>query len=220
MPKAYSKSNNSKTAVRKNKKMRKPKSTKAKADAAYKGLIKLRNQREIKYKDFTLQNAYAFYNPTFTSIVSTLSQGTGDTNRIGDKVYIKNVKIQGMIQNNGTSKQIARLVVLYVKGDPANLTDWDDIYGGAVSTGAPLAFKRWDNRFQTITLLDKMVTLGSGLQSVTINASLDVGKFISFNAGSTNRELGDILYAVCSQDTGPSNGPQYWLQFRTIYSDT
>lgn len=221
MPKLYTQTDKSRLKVKKRYKKRVNKNnTRALALAAYKGVKKINSQIEQKYNDLALFNFYADNNPTMNSLLGSITQGTGDTDRIGDSVFLKKIKIQGRIESKtNNDRQVARLVVIYCKSD-TTLANWDSVFGGRLSTDAPHAFKRWDDRFNTQMLYDKTITLGRGGDNMLINQTIDVGKIIYYNAGSATVNKGHIYLAVCSEDApGFDAGPQCWLKVRLIYTD-
>lgn len=221
MAKQYYQNNKSRLKVKKKIKKKVNKNdTRSLALAAYKGVKKINAQIEQKYNDLNLYNFYADNDPTMRQILTNIGQGTGDTDRIGDSIFLKKIKLQGRIESTGSgAKQVARLVIIYCKSD-TTLTDWDSVFGQRLSTGAPYAFKRWDDRYNTQMLYDKTMTLGEGGNNMLINQTIDVGKIIYYNAGSTTINKGHIYMALCSEDAPTlDTGPQMWLKIRLIYTD-
>lgn len=99
----------------------------------------MRPQRQIesKYKDHGLITWDVDNNPVIT-VINTIPQGTSVSERIGKKVFIKSLRINGEIYGRGShSDSINHMYVIYDRRPNGTLPGFNDIFSGSVTYEFP-----------------------------------------------------------------------------------
>lgn len=201
----------------------KPRKSQSLAVQALKGVAQLKaqiGQPEVKHVD-AFYAATATYAGTLTSMISGMAQGTGDSdNRIGDIIHCKNLRINGTVQinNDATQPQFVRIVI-YIDKAGKNYTNWSDIYTLSGTANASRAMKAYDQRFDTKTIFDTLLSFSpNGQEAQVFNLNIPLNHQVVFNAGSsTVINRGDVVIGIVSDDV--TSGPVMKFNARLFYTD-
>jgi len=170
---------------------------------------------EMKYYA-SVQNITVDFSGTVLSVFQP-SQGTGDTNRIGDKTLLKHVEVTYAV-GAGDAQNIFR--VMLIKWNQATTPVPSDILMGTGNTQAPLYPLLWDNR-------DKITVLYNRFHTLILNssASLQQGTFsipikgrVDFSGGGTTNAVNQ-LYLLVISDSGAVTHPSFEYVCNVWFTD-
>lgn len=171
---------------------------------------------EYKHVDITNIAGSVDYNGGLSSLVTSITQGVSDNNRIGDSMKLQNLVLR-FIGVRNTADSILRVMVIF---DPMNklaaVTDVLQITGSALAVISP---KNYDKRFQSRVLYDRTMTLTTAdhpyvLEDVTIQ----IDQHTQFNSGTTTINTGDLKLLVIS-NVVTTNLPTFTYFARVSYTD-
>lgn len=108
---------------------------------------------ELKFVDLSFSRITDMPATGFLTILNTVPIGTGDNNRIGDKIFCKSVQIRFEL-NRGNQDSIIRMIVIR---DKANTVLNSDVleYSGNDDAFVPLNPYRRDTKYDYKVLMDK-----------------------------------------------------------------
>lgn len=183
-------------------------------------IVKQQISKEIETKFLEVNNGSSFdYNGTIYDL-SAVTAGTGDSNRIGDKITPKSLKMNASI-TPGDSINVCRFLVF--RWHPSSVTDPPTIaklFGAGPGSGwAPYSHYNHDGRTNFSVLMDRFFYVGDQSKQVQlINKTLRLAsKPISYIAGSTNRYNG--IYLAIISDSGAAPNPSMVITFTLNYDD-
>lgn len=197
---------------------------KMKGTVAQKALkLAVANARKIK-KDVEVKNTIRSvttgtsfdYNGTVLDLNSSLAQGLAVTNdRIGDKVYYKNLSLNLMLST--TSTCAVRCIILRAREEQGSAPTIGTLLSG--NTGIyTVSCKSWQYRFETKFLYDKTFTFSSGTAvNKALKLKIPLNHMVQFEQGASTVQSGGI-YMLLVSDTSASN-PIYKYQSQITYTD-
>ena len=192
-----------------------------KGGMAYKALRlarKVANAVNVEYKAYDTSSAAgaADYNGGVGSLMSAISQGTADNQRIGDSLKVQNLTFRSFAARNGQDAWLRYMIIYDPQNQISGVTDVLASVGSQLSVVAP---KNYDKRFRCRVLHDKLFALTSGnatLQSDEITIPIDL--HTQFSAGTTTILTGDIKILVIS-NVVTTNLPTFTYYARISFTD-
>lgn len=199
------------------KKRRVPKSTKKYVKAV------INKNIETKYYDGTIISQGVDWNGVVFGPITDIPQGDTDSNRIGDKVNLKSLRMRFTIQWADTIN-LMRIVVFQWIPTSLTLPSVADIFP-ASNLGnffSPLLNYVWDDKSQRIILYDKVFRMVSNNDSgFTVHKKKVSLKFakkkVNFIAGSNDGY--NHLFILAISDSGAAAHPNLQLVRRVTYKD-
>lgn len=162
--------------------------------------------------------------------VPAIDQAVTGSGRIGNKIFMRYIRVKGYIDNNAQSSPIIRVCCVW----PKNITDNNSL---ANMPGNINAF--WDQT-KFCVMYDRKIPMGMGLPYVTqvvsgagsvtnysangtalnirpFDYTMKVMKTISFDANQVIQDTIPVLFFISSDST--SNYPQYVHSIQITYTD-
>lgn len=181
---------------------------------------------ETKYFDATTSAGIGLYDTVSTAgtlyELSIPTQGAGDSNRIGDKLELRGLRLRLAFQP-GDSVNLLRMIIFQYRGNstlhtPAINEVIQSIYVGVDSPLAPFTH---DYKNQFGILYDKTYALSSAATPlIVINKKIKLKyakKQVAFTAASTNGS--NKLYMILVSDSSAIPHPQVNFISRLFYDD-
>lgn len=186
------------------------------AHTAYKVAMRLKDMVNTEYKlHEQTQNTNYDYNGTLVSLLNGLSNGTLDTQRVGDSIKLQNLTLR-MYFGRVTADSIIRVIVLQ---DPQNkLSSATDILQAAGSVFSVLSPKNYDKRFQSKILLDQVIALDTDTTLIKKDYVIPLNWHCQFQAGGTTINSGDLKMLIIS-NLVTSNLPTAAWYSRVTFTD-
>lgn len=156
------------------------------------------------------------YNGGLSSFLTGITQGVGDSNRVGDSIKVQNLVFRYIGVRN-TADSILRVMVIW---DPQNkLAAVSDVLASTGSALSVISPKNYDKRFQSNVLYDRTMTLTSAdhpyvLEDITI----PIDQHTQYNAASTTINTGDLKLLVIS-NVVTTNLPTLTYYARITFTD-
>lgn len=172
---------------------------------------------EYKYYDRGLSLVACTWNGIMYNMVDNISQGAGSSQRTGDSIKLKSLKIKGAIEYNpaGVTYESVRLIMFYDKENSiSNATDYLQQVGSNV---APYSSKNIVNIYRTRLIFDKTVTINPTTFNIPFEFSTQLKDHIHFETASTTIKNNVIKLIIIGQS--PINGPFVSFYCRTKYLD-
>jgi len=155
------------------------------------------------------------YNGTLTSLMVGLSQGTADTQRIGDSMKLQNL-IMRFYLSRATSDSLVRVIIFHDPQSKINaVTDLLQVTG---SVFAVLSSKNYDKRFESKVLYDKTFALDGDETTIQRSFTLPLNWHTQFQNGGTTINTGDLRVVFISNQV-TTNLPNVVYQSRVTYTD-
>lgn len=192
----------------------------SKGGLAYKALTlarKVADAVNIEYKisDTNSGPQGVDYSGGVLTMLSGISQGVADNQRIGDSIKVQNNMLRFSIARNGADSMVRVLLIWDKQNQIAATSDVLEVVG---SVNAPLSPKHYDKRFRCKVLFDKTYTVDTNRSILTDECLLDINQHVQFSAGSTTEYTGDlILMTISNQAT--TNLPTFQYYNRVSYTD-
>ena len=178
---------------------------------------------ETKYLETASTGLSIDYNGTVTDL-SVIAQGTTDGQRIGDKVKLRGIRLQ-MILNIGDVTQHIRIMIVQFRGNTQTAgapTIGQVLVPTTLGTiNAPIANRVWDLTQQFNVLYDKIYTLeGVSKPVVHIRRTISIKyakRLISYYQALTTGA--NKIYLMMVSDSGAATHPTAQFQIRLMYDD-
>lgn len=205
--------------------MRKKSRSKKNTKVATKTYVKkiLHKTNETKYYELGATPGNVDFNGSLV-LLTGLSQGTTDSQRIGDKINLRAFKIHYQLLV-GDAYNTFRIIIFQWKPNTQLVTPTvaNILVGTTVGTvNAPLANYVWDYQNQFIVLYDKLHVLDALNMSTKAYRKTVKLKFakktIEYYAAST--AASNHLYMLCISDSGAAAHPTIQYQTRVMYDDS
>jgi len=186
------------------------------AAAAYFTSKALKKSNNIEYKIHELTNNASYdYNGTVSSLLSGLSQGTQDTQRIGDSMKNQNLTFRFYTSRN-TADSIVRIMV--IRDDQNKISAVTDVLQASGSAFSVLSPKNYDKRFQSKILYDRTFVLDVDQTTIKREMVIPLGFHSQFQSGGTTINTGDIKLLIVS-NLVTSNLPSVAWYSRVTFTD-
>lgn len=194
---------------------------KSTADAkATKALViaKKANKKELKYHD--VSSGATLMVPTgagFLTAITSLAQGTGTNQRIGNAVEPKSISLRLSALYNPlatTSGQLYRIIIFQylLNGTAPNIQEY-------LQSANFYSMKSIDNRFNTKTLLDKVYSVTSEMPQRAHNIRLKIPKNIYYPNATVTPEKNAVCIFVISNEPTAVNSPFIEGQGRFFFTE-
>lgn len=179
---------------------------------------------ELKYKDYQ-HNAVVSYNGTLYDISETVAQGTTDSDRVGDQLMIKGVRLFGHAGATSSANSVLRVIVFIDKADKC--TSVSDVLPSAGSLAAVDSQYRhdyFDKRSVGVILADKRLTIGGNATDrqnglFDMNIKLKYPAQCTFQSGTTT-VVRNHLKVILITDQAPTSTLQVVAYFRMFFTDS
>jgi len=191
-----------------------------KGGMAYKALTlarKIADAVNIEYKHSDTNGAPAAvdYTGGVLTLLSSISQGITDQQRIGDSIKVQNNMIRFSIARNGTDA-LVRVILIWDKQNQISATS--DVLELVGAANAPLSPKNYDKRFRSQILFDKTYSLDANRSILHDECALDVDQHVQFSAGTTTPVTGDLILMTIS-NLVTTNLPTFGYYNRVTFTD-
>lgn len=183
---------------------------------------KLKKEVETKYNDYYNSGTFDWNGSVYYNL-TVIPQGTTDSNRIGDKISLRGIRLRYHLLC-GDTYNICRIVVFQYYGNntlhaPAVNELFQSIYMGTVY--APMSPFTFDYKNQFGILYDKTHNLNlNDRQTVGVNKKIKI-KYakhgITFTAATTAGS--NQIYIVALSDSGAATHPSIIFHSRLFYDD-
>lgn len=214
-----------------------------KTKKAVKSIVKTMLKNETEYKQhtagFSFSQVWGTAAGAVISHITNVSQNVGDTQRIGDEITIKHLKVRGAMQNNfGVNANFfndIRIVVFQYFSQDNNPVANELFTTNAISGGQVSAYSARFVDYRDIyhVLYDKVYHLTLGQPLAGNNANTDsysryfeftvplkyAKKKIQYEAGTTGSVNGLYFLAIGSSATVGAN-PTVAAQWELTYTDS
>lgn len=171
-----------------------------------------------EYHNVTLSSSAAAvsYSGGYSSLLTTISQGVQNYQRIGDSIKIQNITMRCFASRNGADA-VVRYILVW---DPQNkVTDYSDVMDYKNSPLAIIGPKNYDKRFQTRVLLDKCLVVTEGNATIQMQDHvIPINEHTQFDETTTTINSGDLKLLVISNLTG-ANLPTFSYVARVTFTD-
>ena len=185
-------------------------------------IVDKRMNTKSEHKELNVQgtgsSSYAW---TLSPVISTfIPQGNGDSQRIGDKIRIKQVDFKASYTYADSSNTCRVVLIRWLAN---NTPSASQIFTDDSSVYAPLSHYTTEYKgalFQVIWDSHRnLSSVGPGVASVFKSKKLGgTGKQVHFNSGSTTVASGE-LYLCHATDSSAASHPTLTYNLRMIYSD-
>lgn len=161
--------------------------------------------------------------PTYTGSVTsfTVSAGTSESQRIGSSIKPLHFTLRGTIYASsvGNEQQYFRLILFRGKQENGVAYTASDILENTGGVYSPFSAKKYDNRFHTKIIWDKLIAVNKSTASTTkmVKFSKKLFGHMTFDGATTNVEDGG-LYLLCISDVA-SNPAALNYYSRLTYTD-
>ncbi len=178
---------------------------------------------ELKFYDRDLTQVDITSSGTFSAVVNDISQGLGDSQRIGDKFLMTHMELRGRcpIGPDLNNTQL-RMIVFYDKRETIQIPL--DLLAFVDSGLAPLSMYNHDKRGDWIKLWDKTFMLtGVNTSVAQFRKIIKLNKTSVFDGGTTDFTKGriNVLYISNIAAGQPaSNYPDAFVESRVYYQDS
>lgn len=192
-------------------------------------LAKKANHKEIKRLENVESSSVtnATDNGVILGITSNISQGTTDSQRVGDNIFLRDIEIKGHANFNtnaasSVEAMVLRIICYYDKSNKINIPGPGvGGYLSVVGTSTIVdSLKYWDSRFETKLIFDKRLTLGRASESQLFSFKCKVGLPTQYNAAGTTETRGALKFLVCSDQDPALQLPEWQFYYRLTYSDS
>lgn len=178
------------------------------------------NRQETKYFTKSYTNVTIDFNGLLHDL-SNVSQGDGDSERDGDKIYLKMVHIRGYCQvSSASTYNVIRF--LLVQWKPNSIPSVSDILQNIGTANAPNSFINWDKRQMFRVLKDwRQIVLGTDRQAAMFNVKITSKKILKqlqFVSGGTT--CTNMVYLLAISDDGLTSFPAFTYYSRVTYTDS
>lgn len=198
--------------------------------SAIKTLFK-RTRKEMKYIDQQGSNAVGnSYHSVFGNPLNYIRQGDGNSERIGNKITVHSITINGYVLVDDTTNFMRILVVRLGRCDPASAGITDILSdGSAASPFHLLSHKTRNGDFPYTILADRTLLLAGNNTTTSVSGPASQRKFrISiklkgkksqcyYKTDAANHPTDGYMYAIAATDSALS-GPNTYLSSRVIFS--
>lgn len=177
---------------------------------------KIESEKQLKYAEYDMTAIDFSYDAPYILTLNNPSQGTEDVERIGDKITNVHIKFTYTILKNGSTANIARIMIIYDKQN--TITAITDVLSSGVSI-APLADYNFDKRKEFNVIMDKFYPLDTyhAIHDGQLNMKLNY--LTKFNAASTTINTGAIKLLVLSNVADTTTNAQFWAVCRISFYD-
>ncbi len=130
------------------------------------------------------------------------TQGTADTQRIGDTCIVKSIQVKGTIHlNTNLFLQHTRLIIFYDKNDVITDPSTEILFNSPTSAPyQPLHYYNVDHRKQWTLIMDKNYVLDSAHQIIKVNFKKNLNKVVQFSGAGINITSGSFkIFAISSK---------------------
>lgn len=154
---------------------------------------------------------------------SAISQGTGDSQRVGDKIQMLGMrfKISLFWNDSDQDASLIRLIVIYDKED--SISTLQDILSHVNTNNVVNSAYYVDNRHRFNLLYDKVFAMNIGNQRIRqVDLSRKLNKPTNFTGGTNTIDRGSLkLFAVSTANPAELNPPQLQNGYcRVWYQDS
>ena len=191
------------------------------ANTALRIARRLADSVNVEYKEraFTVQQ-----NPTNSCYVGTLIapivQGVGNGQRIGDSVKLQNLICRWTYQSAAatTIPEVCRITIYRDKENQINTGA--DLWAYSSSIYAPISPKQEDNKYNSVILYDKLLTLVPTAESANQcgEIKLPLNFHVKWQAGNAIVKTNDLKLCLAGQFT-TANTSTINMQFEVSYTD-
>ncbi len=156
------------------------------------------------------------------SINDVISQGITDQQRIGDKIQLLSLKINGCITQQGSgTNTMARVTLFYDKMNTILVVS-DYFQNGAPDI--PISERTYDKRREAVQLYDR--TFAQNESAMTTGNIVHFKRFVRidkptfYDTATTNINVGHLKFLFASDQGVPANQQALRLNARLFYTDT
>jgi len=182
---------------------------------------------ETKFVDNTYTQLTTDYGGGI-NYLTTIAQGTGASDRVGDSIKVRRIDVTGVYTRNGTDA-VVRIIVLRDTENQAVTPSVSDVLANTGSVLAPHSPPNWlnknlnaeKNRF--VFLYDEVLCLSSSQSNMLFEYSSpdNEDRHVRFRGtGSTSASAGEgALFMIRITDQVTNNLPQFTAVVRVHYTD-
>lgn len=138
--------------------------------------------------------------------INEVSQGSSDTNRDGDKIYMKSLSWRFDYSISDLANVFSNRIRTIIIHDKLNtITTVPNFLLQTGTTRAPEALFNYDRRLQYQVLYDRTIVfnINSSSKNVSVKKTIKLNKVVQFNAGTTTIQKGALkLIFISNVDTG------------------
>lgn len=187
--------------------------------ATVKNEVKKVLDKKVEKKYFDVVNAGSLTNVTAINKFSGVPQGQNDSQRIGDKLTLRNLQYTMEMSCADTFNRIRITIIRWNRDDNSDVVSAGRVYQNlGLSLHSPFNFDSLRKGDFTI-LYDKVHNLVFGQSNTIKNVKklIKVKSGINFNAGGTTGE--GHLYSLLTSDSGAATHPAINEYTRITYTD-
>lgn len=177
----------------------------------------VRSQQETKFRDASIATSVS-YNGVILPL-SDIPVGTGDTERIGDKIKPVSIQLRGNVVASDNTNMFRMVVFRWKPSFNADTPIPSEILQVVGSTSATNSPYNHDRRSQFTVVKDVVMNLDLiGFPQKLIKFSKKLTGSIKYNSGSTTDAMNG-LYVLFISDSAAIPHPGFDTYFRISYKD-